>query len=95
MLGVEKRVDFSERLRHRLSQIFRALHASFARFFRASVVERFRSNGIGQARNRTPVIDLRLRAFRFQLVQNRRELRDLFLTKIELVRQKPQRTTNA
>ncbi len=62
---------------------------------RACVVEHFRSDSIGQARNRSSIVDLGLRALRFQLVQNRRELCDLLLTKIELVRQKSQRASNA
>lgn len=88
-------MDFSERLRHRLPQILRALHAGLARFFRACVVERFRSDRIGETGDRASIIDLCLRAFRFQLVQNGRELRDLLFSKIELVSQKTERTTNA
>jgi hypothetical protein len=95
LFRVEKRVDFSERLRHRLPQIFRALHAVFSGSLGFALVEGFFGDCVGETGDGAAIIDLRLRALRLQLVQDRGELGHLLIAEIELVRQKPQRPANA
>lgn len=88
-------MDFSQRLRDRLPQIFRAFHAVFSGCFRFAFVEGLFGDGVREPCDRASVVDLGLRALGFQLVQNRRELGHLLIAKVELVRQKTQRSTNA
>ena len=95
MLGVEKRVDSTERLGHRLPQILCALHANLSGVLGSRVVEGLGRNRVCQARDGSPIVDLGLRTFGLELVQNRGELGHLFVAQVELVRQKAERTPYA
>ncbi len=88
-------MDFLQRARDGVSQIFRALHAKIAGFFRARFVERLGCDGVCECGDGAAIVDLGLRALGLELAQNARELGDLVVTEIELVGQKSERTANA
>src|SRR6185436_3848771 len=59
----------------------------------AGLVELLAAEGVGEARQRSPCVDLRLRAFGLQIGEGLRELAHLFV--LELVGEVPQRSANA
>src|SRR6476660_8639999 len=88
-------VDLAQRLLHGVLQLLRRLHAQRAALACLGLVERAATDGVGERGRGAPLVDLRLRALGLELVQDARQIADLLLLELELVRQKAQRAPHA
>src|SRR6185369_4058657 len=95
LLGIENPVQTAERFHDRVTQTFGAPDAQLRRLLRGRLVELIAAERVGEARERATAVDLRLRALRLQIGEDLRELADLPLVQLELVREEPERPPHA
>lgn len=95
LIVVEHSVHLRERLDDGVTQALGARHALVPAFLRTCVAEGSSFDGVGEGCDRTTVIDVGLRVFGLQIVEDAHELCDLRLREIQLVRQEPERPSNA
>src|SRR5262245_56827147 len=95
LLGVEHRVQRGQRIGDALLQALRALDPQLRRLLRLAGVERVAAGGIGEQRERTPVVHRGLRTLGLQLVDDGGEPLELRLREPELPGQESQRPADA
>lgn len=94
LIVLENAVNLAEGLHDRLAKFLRTLHALVTTFVRARLAEGRAFDGVGECGDGAPLIDLRLRAFDLQLVEDLRELPGLLFRELELVREETKRTAD-
>lgn len=87
-------MDARERGGDRVAQALGALHAEIASFTRTRLVVGARLDRVGEGRHRSTVIDLSLSTLGLELLDDARELGDLVVREIELVREEAERTAH-
>src|SRR5580658_5923636 len=95
LLGLEERVDASERPHDRRLNELVALDPLACGRLDLGLVERLGSHGLGQRRGGPAVIDCRLGALRLQLAEDGREFGHLGVLEVELEGQESQRPAHA
>ena len=88
-------MDLSQRVPDRVTEALGALDAEAGGVFRLTVLKLLAGDRIGKRGDGAPIVDRGLRALGLELVQDRRELCDLCLVELELVREEAQRPADA